>query len=77
MSDQALSNQVNFHATLASWRPRTKAILGAAMLFAAAAVVSSIAFIKLTFLLVSAVLILALAFTRTPLHIKSWPLAKE
>ena len=59
MSDQALSNQVNFHATLASWRPRTKAILGAAMLFAAAAVVSSIAFIKLTFLLVSAVLILA------------------
>ncbi|MEL7011925.1 MAG: hypothetical protein AAFO72_01460, partial [Pseudomonadota bacterium] len=59
MFDQAFSDQVDFQATLASWRPRTKVILGSAMLFAAAAVLSSIDFIKLTFLIVSAVLILA------------------
>ena len=59
MSEQTLSNEGDLCATLASWRPRTKVILGAAMLFAAAAVVSPIDFIKLTFLLVSAVLILA------------------
>ncbi len=54
-------------------RPRVKVILGAAMLFAAAAVLSPVAFAKLTFLLVSAVLVLAcVALCAGPYVARRW-----
>ncbi|MEO0752219.1 MAG: ATP-binding protein [Pseudomonadota bacterium] len=58
MSDQAFSGQVtSLEATLSSWQPRGKIILGAALLFVAAAIMSPILLMKTTFLIVSGVLI--------------------
>ncbi|MEO0772605.1 MAG: ATP-binding protein [Pseudomonadota bacterium] len=63
MSDQAFSGQSehrpSLEAVLALWRPRGKVIIGLALLFAAAAIVTPIGFLKLTFLLVAGVMILA------------------
>ena len=62
MSDQAFSGQMtSLGETLSSWQPRGKLILGASMLFMAAAVVSPVIVVKLTFLLVSGVLLVAWA----------------
>ena len=60
MSDQAFSGQgTSIAATLSSWQPRGKLILGAALLFVAAAILSPVIFISMTFLLVSGVLLAA------------------
>ncbi|MEL6647682.1 MAG: ATP-binding protein [Pseudomonadota bacterium] len=62
MSDQAFSGQMtSLGETLSSWQPRGKLILGASMLFMAAAIVSPVIVVKLTFLLVSGVLLVAWA----------------
>ncbi|MEO0370043.1 MAG: ATP-binding protein [Pseudomonadota bacterium] len=60
MSDQAYSGQVtSLEAALSMWRPKGKVIMGLALLFAAAAIMTPFAFLKLTFLLVAGVMILA------------------
>ncbi len=53
-------NQVfPLETAMTSLRPRSKVVLGAALLFAAAAVVSPVYFVQITFILVAAVLVIA------------------
>ncbi|MEM6588574.1 MAG: ATP-binding protein [Pseudomonadota bacterium] len=60
MSDQAFSGQVtSLEAVLSVWRPRGKVITGLALLFGAAAIITPVVFLKVTFLLVSGVMLLA------------------
>ncbi len=59
MSDQAYSGQVtSLEAVLSLWRPRGKVITGLALLFGAAAIVTPVVFLKITFLLVAGVMLL-------------------
>jgi two-component system cell cycle sensor histidine kinase/response regulator CckA len=62
---------------LSALRPRYKVLLGAASLFAAAAVLSPVAFVKLTFLLVSLVLVLISIFSFVgPVVFERWQQAQ-
>ncbi|MEM7731673.1 MAG: ATP-binding protein [Pseudomonadota bacterium] len=59
VSDQAFSGQVtSLEAMLSAWRPRSKVITGLALLFGAAAILTPVALLKVTFLLVAGVMLL-------------------